>query len=131
MDSSVAVGIGRRPLLVLEDDAFWYVVLAVAVAIGLCNVVKYRMLVRRIYDTSRGKMSSWSLEVGEDGLHMVWNEVTMTVPWSKLRNVQSTATATFLTVDAYITAVGISHAGFATAADREACLAFLKAKIPS
>jgi hypothetical protein len=131
MDSSMAVGIGRRRLLVLEDDAFWCVVLAVAVAIGLCTVVNYRMLVRRIYDTSRRKMSSWSLEVGEDGLRMVWNEVMMTVPWSKLHSVRSNATATFLTVDAYITAVGISHTGFTTDADREACLAFLKAKIPA
>jgi len=130
MDSSMTVGIGRRRLLVLEDEAFWGVVLAVAVVMGLCTAVNYRMLVRRIYDTSRRKMPTWSLDVGEDGLHMVWNEVTMTVPWSKLRNVQSTATATFLTVDAYIPAVGVSHAGFAADAEREACLAFIAAKVP-
>ena len=129
-DSSLAVGIGRRRLLVLEDDAFWYVVLAVSVAMGLCTVINYRRVVRRIYDTSRSKIPTWSLEVGEDGLRMVWKEVTMTVLWSKLRRVQSNATATFLTVDAYITAIGISHAAFATDAQRDACLAFMRSKIP-
>jgi hypothetical protein len=130
MDSSITMGIGRRRLLVLEDDAFWGVVLAVAVAIGLCNVVNYRMLVRRIYDTSRRAIPNWFLDVGEGGLHMVWNEVTMTIPWSKLRGMHSNRTATFLTVDAYLRAVGISHAAFAADAEREACLAFMRAKIP-
>ena len=59
MDSSVAVGIGRRPLLVLEDDAFWYVVLAVAVAIGLSGSSSNTgCWLAPTTTSSRGKMSS-------------------------------------------------------------------------
>jgi hypothetical protein len=135
MDGSVTFGIGRRSLILFEDNRFsWAVtvlVIAIVAATWLFFVINYRVMVRRIYEPSRRNMPYWSLEVGEGGLQMVWNKVTMTVAWSDVRSLHSNSTATFLTFDAYFRAVGISHAGFAAAADREAFLTFLRSKIPS
>jgi hypothetical protein len=134
MDGSVALGIGRRPFLIFEDDLFFWAVTALVIAIvaatWLFFVMNYRVMVRRIYEASRRNMPHWSLEVGEDGLQMVWSKVTMTVGWSAVRSLHSNSTATFLTFDAYFKAVGISHGGFATDAERDACLAFMTEKIP-
>jgi hypothetical protein len=133
VDGTVGIGAGRHPFLIFEDDDVWMamaaLVAASVAATWLLFVTNYRLLVRRIYEASRRAMPYWSLEVGEDGLHMVWNEVALTIPWSDLKGLQSRSTATFLTFDAYFRAVGISHAGFATDAEREACLAFMRAKI--
>ena len=134
LDGSVAVGIGRRPLLILEDDRFRWAALALALVgaagMWLYVVASYRWLMRRLHDTARRTTPHWSLEVGEDGLHMVLNEVTVTIPWTDVRGLQSSRTASFLTLRGYFKALGISHAGFATDVEREACLAFMTAKIP-
>jgi hypothetical protein len=132
-DGTVAFGIGRRTLLIFEDDRFSWamtaLVVAVVAATWLFFVANYRVIVRRIFNASRRDLPYWSLEVGEHGLQMIWNKVTMTVLWSNVRSLQSNKTATFLTFDAYYKAVGISHAAFATDAGRDAWLAFMKAKI--
>jgi hypothetical protein len=133
IDGSVALGSGRRTLLIFEDDRFSWamtaLVIAIVAATWLFFVANYRVIVRRIFNTSRRDMPYWSLEVGEDGLQMSWNKVTMTVPWSDVRSLRSNKAATFLTFDAYYKAVGISHAAFATDADRDAWLDFMTAKI--
>ena len=135
MDGGVAFGSGRRSFVIFEDDRFSWAVTALVIAsvaaTWLFFVVNYRVLVRRIYEMSRRTMPQWSLEVGEDGLRMVWTKVIMTVAWSDIRGLQSNGTATFLTFDAYFRAAGISHAAFATDADRDAWLTFMKAKVPS
>jgi hypothetical protein len=135
VDGSVAIGSGRRSFVVLEDEDFWMAVIVLVIASVAATwiyfVANYRAIVRRIHQASLRAMPYWSLEVGEDGLRMVWNEVAATVPWSDLRGLHSSPTATFLTFDTYFKAVGVSHAGFATDAEREACLAFMKAKIPA
>jgi len=133
IDGTVAFGIGRRTLLIFEDDRFSWamtaLVIAIVAATWLFFVANYRVIVRRIFNASRRDLPYWSLEVGEDGLQMIWNKVTMTVLWSDVRSLQSNKTATFLAFDAYYKAVGISHAAFAADADRDAWLAFMKAKI--
>jgi hypothetical protein len=133
MDGSVTLGIGRRSLLIFEDDGFSWAVTALVIAIvaatWLFFVMNYRAVLRRIYEASRRNMPHWSLDVGEDGLRMVWNKVTMTVAWSDVRSLHSTRTATFLTFDAYFQSAGISHAAFMTDADRDAWLQFMKSKI--
>lgn len=134
MGGRVVVGSGDHRLLIINRDHLGLAVLALvafgAVATWICVVTRYRWLIRRIHEGSRRAMPYWSLDVGEDGLRMVWNQVSAAVPWSDVRDLHSNRTATFLVFDTYFKAIGISHAGFATDAEREAWLAFMKAKIP-
>jgi len=132
---NLAFGIGLHTLLIVEHHRIQWALIALALAGAVVTwlflVANYRVLMRRIYDTSLRTTPHWSLEIGENGLYMVLNEITATIPWLDVLSLQSSMTASFLTLKGYFKALGISHAGFATDADRDACLAFLKAKIPA
>jgi hypothetical protein len=130
---SLAFGIGLRTLLIVEYDRVQWALIALALASAVVTwlffAVGYRVLIRRIYDTARRTTPQWSLEIGENGLHMVLNEIAATIPWSDVLSLQSTKTASFLALKGYLKALGIAHAGFSTDAERDACLAFMTAKI--